>query len=101
MYGDQFGEFVCGYCGLRVKRPAKLRRFSGRLRESNGTTGFSSEKTSVRTHLFLGRLFQVVAHGRSYGKLFTVMSIMRSQSLSRSSNYGTLIGRILVAYERW
>ena len=101
MYGDQFGEFVCGYWGLRVKGLAKLRRFSARLRESNGTTGSSSEKTSFRTHLFLGRLFQVVAHRRSYGKLFTVMSIMRTQSLSRSSNYGTLIGRILVAYERW
>ena len=44
---------------------------------------------------------QVVAHGKSHGKLFTVVSIMRSQSLSRSSNYRTLIGRILVAYERW
>ena len=44
---------------------------------------------------------QVVAHCKSHGKLFTVMSIMRSQSLSRSSNYRTLIGRILVSYERW
>ena len=51
MYGDQFGEFVCGYWGLRVKGLAKLRRFSARLRESNGTTGFFSEKTFG--HLFL------------------------------------------------
>ena len=55
MYGDQFGEFVCGYCGLKGKQPAKLRRFSARLRESNGTTGFSSEKTFGHS-FFFGRL---------------------------------------------